>query len=70
MSRTAGIRPFDARSREPGDVIVAAGGKPTLTLADLAAALEEAGVGNTVALTLRRGETEREVKLRVIDLAG
>jgi 2-alkenal reductase len=51
-------------------VIVNAGGKPTLTLADLAAALEEAGVGNTVTLTLRRGDAEREVKLRVIDLAG
>jgi 2-alkenal reductase len=66
----AGIRPFDPRSREPGDVIVSAGGKPTLTLADLAAALEEAGVGNTVTVTVKRGEAEREVKLRVIDLAG
>jgi 2-alkenal reductase len=66
----AGIRPFDPRSREPGDVIVSAEGKPTLTLADLAAVLEEKGVGSEVTLKLRRGETEREVKLRVIDLAG
>ena len=41
----AGMRPFDARSREPGDVIVSADGKPTMTLADLAAVLEAAGVG-------------------------
>ena len=66
----AGMRPFDARSREPGDVIVSAEGKPTMTLADLAAVLEEAGVGNSVTLKLRRGDAEREVKLRVIDLAG
>jgi 2-alkenal reductase len=66
----AGIRPFDPRSREPGDVIVSADGKQTMTLADLAVALEEAGVGNTVTLKLKRGDSEREVKLRVIDLAG
>jgi len=66
----AGMRPFDARSREHGDVIVSAEGKPTMTLADLAAVLEEAGVGNSVTLKLRRGDAEREVKLRVIDLAG
>jgi|RhiMethySRZTD1v2_1073278.scaffolds.fasta_scaffold224993_2 2-alkenal reductase len=66
----AGLRPFDPRSPEPGDVIVAADGKPTVTLADLAAALEDVGVGKDVTLKLVRGGTEREVRLRVIDLAG
>ncbi len=66
----AGLRPFDPRASEPGDVIVAADGKPTATLADLAAALEDAGVGKDVTLKVLRGSQEREVKVRVIDLAG
>jgi len=66
----AGIRPFDPPATEPGDVIVAADGKPTVTLADLAAALEDAGVGKDVTLKVLRGSQEREVKVRVIDLAG
>jgi 2-alkenal reductase len=66
----AGLRAFDPRSSEPGDVIVAADGKPTVTLADLAAALEDAGVGKDVTLKVLRGANEREIKLRVIDLAG
>lgn len=66
----AGIRPFDPRSPEPGDAIVAVDGKPTLTLADLAAALDESGVGKDVTLKLQRGTAEREVKVRIIDLAA
>ena len=66
----AGLRPFDPRASEPGDVIVVADGKPTATLADLAAALEDAGVGKDVTLKVLRGSQEREVKVRVIDLAG
>jgi 2-alkenal reductase len=66
----AGIRPFDPRSPEPGDTIVAVEGKPTYTLADLAAALDDAGVGKDVTIKLQRGNAQREVKVRVIDLAG
>jgi len=58
-----------AHHRRQG-VIVAADGKPTATLADLAAALEDAGVGKDVTLKVLRGSQEREVKVRVIDLAG
>ncbi|HEY0336722.1 MAG TPA: trypsin-like peptidase domain-containing protein [Burkholderiales bacterium] len=64
----AGLRGFRPDSSEPGDIIVAVNGKRTITVADLAAALEEAGVGNEVAAKVRRGNQEREVKMRVVDL--
>ena len=66
----AGIKAFDPRAKEPGDVIVAVEGKATPTVADLAAALEDAGVGKDVTAKVVRGTAEREVKLRVIDLGA
>jgi 2-alkenal reductase len=62
------LRGFRPDSSDPGDIIVAVNGKPTPTVADLAAALDEAGVGNEVTVKLRRGNQEREVKMRVVDL--
>jgi 2-alkenal reductase len=64
----AGLRPFRPDSREPGDVIVAVNGKPTPTLADLAEVLDGAGVGAEITAKLRRGNEEREVRMRVVDL--
>lgn len=64
----AGLRPFVPNSSEPGDIIVGVNGKPTPTLADLAAALEEAGIGNEVTVRIRRGGQERDVRMRVVDL--
>jgi 2-alkenal reductase len=64
----AGLRPFTPGGREPGDIIVAVNGKPTQTLADLAEALDEAGVGNEVTARVKRGDSEREVRMRVVDL--
>jgi 2-alkenal reductase len=66
----AGIRPFDPATGAPGDIIVAVNGKPVNSVQDLVAALEEVGVGGTVTLTLRRGNAERTVNVRVIDLAA
>jgi 2-alkenal reductase len=64
----AGIRPFNAETGEPGDIIVAANGKALESLADLVAALDEAGVGKEATLRVRRGNAERDVTMRVIDL--
>jgi 2-alkenal reductase len=65
----AGIRPFVPGNPEPGDIIVSANGKDTPALADLAAVLDDVGVGNEITLKVRRGPGEREVKTRVVDLA-
>ena len=66
----AGIRPFDPRTGQIGDVIVAVDGKPTLTLADLAAALDDAGLGKEATLKVQRGDQQREVKVRVVDVGS
>lgn len=64
----AGIRPFDPHSGIVGDIIVADDGQHTQTAADLAAVFEDAGVGKVVTLKIVRGDAEREVKGRLIDL--
>jgi 2-alkenal reductase len=64
------LKGFDPRARQVGDVIVAVDGKPTPTLADLAAALEDAGIGNEVVLRVVRGDAERDVKVRVTDVGA
>lgn len=66
----AGIRRFDPRSGQVGDIIVAVGGKPTPTVADLAAALDDIGVGKDAKLTVLRGTEQRDVTVRVIDVGG
>jgi 2-alkenal reductase len=53
----------------PGDVIVAAEGKPVATVADLAAVLERVGVGNPVRLTVMRDGARREVTATVQDIS-
>jgi PDZ domain-containing protein len=50
----------------PGDVIVAADGKRVRSPADLALVMRTKRVGATVALTIKRGGTEKVVKLRTI----
>jgi 2-alkenal reductase len=64
----AGIKPFDPRTGQIGDVIVALDGKPTPAVADFAALLDDAGAGKEVTLKLARGDGTREVKVRVIDV--
>jgi 2-alkenal reductase len=66
----AGLKPFDPRTGQIGDVIVAVEGKPTLTLADLAAALEDVGVGKEATLKVLRGDQQRDVKVRVVDVGA
>jgi S1-C subfamily serine protease len=64
----AGIRPFDPHSGTVGDIIVAADGQRTQTAAALAAVFEDAGVGQDITLKIVRGDAEREVEVRLIDL--
>jgi 2-alkenal reductase len=64
----AGLRPLDPRSGDLGDVIVAVNGRPITTLSNLVTEFDRAGVGSTAELTVLRGDKERKVKVRVVDL--
>lgn len=65
----AGLRPFDRRSNEVGDIIVAVNGKRVETLSSFAAELDRVGMDNTAELTVQRDRKERRVRVRVIDLS-
>jgi 2-alkenal reductase len=64
----AGLQAMNRRSGDLGDVITAVNGRATDTLSEFVVELERAGVDTTVELQVRRGERERKVKVRVIDL--
>ncbi|MFT4275266.1 MAG: trypsin-like peptidase domain-containing protein [Rhodopseudomonas sp.] len=51
------------------DVITAADGKPVHGMSDLAAALEDAGIGRDVKLTVERDGLTRTVTLKVTDIS-
>jgi 2-alkenal reductase len=66
----AGLKPYDRRSRELGDVIVAVNGRPIESLPTRGAELDRVGVGQLAELTLIRNGEERRVKVRVFDAAA
>ncbi|MFM2056341.1 MAG: hypothetical protein RLY71_726 [Pseudomonadota bacterium] len=64
----AGLRPYNRRTGDLGDVIVGVNGRPVETLSTFVAELDRAGINGQVELTVRRGERERRLTVRVIDL--
>ena len=66
---SAGLRGVDPASGEIGDVIVGVGQKPVHRLADLTAALEAAGVGQAVDLSVERDGRTRSVRVTTADVA-
>ena len=60
-----GIERLDRRRFRWGDIILAVDGKKVDTLDDLLWAFEEAGIGKTVTLTVRRGDETRKVAVRL-----
>jgi 2-alkenal reductase len=64
----AGLRGVDPRTGVLGDVIVAVDGKPVHNLANLTDQLEQAGVGKTVELSIKRGGATTSVKMQVADI--
>jgi len=64
----AGLQPFDQRSGELGDVIVAVNDRRVATLSTFVSELDRVGVDNAVELTVERNGKQRRVRLRVIDL--
>jgi len=63
----AGLKRYDERTGELGDVIVAVNGRPVETFSTYFAELDRIGIGNTAELTLQRDGKERKVRVRVID---
>ena len=67
---SAGLQPYNPQTGDLGDVIVGVNGRPVQTLSTFVGELERAGIDATVELTVRRGEKERRVRVKVIDLRG
>jgi 2-alkenal reductase len=53
-----------------GDVIIAVNGRPTPSVAHLTQALDAVGIDGVARLTLRRGEAERNVDVKVQNIDG
>ncbi|MGX1166408.1 S1-C subfamily serine protease [Bradyrhizobium sp. USDA 372] len=64
----AGIRGVNFSTGAVGDIITAAEGKPVRRLSDLTDALEQAGAGKTVRLTVKRGSDSRDVNVGIVDI--
>jgi 2-alkenal reductase len=64
----AGLVPLDRRNGTLGDVIVAVNGRRVESLSSFVSELDRVGIDNTAELTVLRGETERKVRVKVVDL--
>ncbi|MFE1598444.1 S1C family serine protease [Methylobacterium sp. ID0610] len=64
----AGLRGVDPVTGDLGDIIVGVNGKPVHRLADLTAAIQAAGVGQTLELTILRGNRTRTVQVTTADV--
>jgi 2-alkenal reductase len=64
----AGLRGVDPRAGVIGDIIVGIEGAPVRQLSDLTDRLEQAGVGNSVSLSILRGNRSETVTVRIIDV--
>jgi len=67
-AQRAGLRGSDPRRGVVGDVIVQAEGQPVQRLADLTGALDRIGVGQTIDLTVRRGNQTVEMEVSIVDI--
>ncbi|MCJ2126027.1 S1C family serine protease [Methylobacterium sp. J-077] len=65
----AGLRGVDPQTGDIGDVIVAANDQPVRRLADLTAAIAEAGLGAPVSLKVERDDRIRQVRITTADVA-
>jgi S1-C subfamily serine protease len=64
----AGLHGMDPSTRQLGDIIVGAEGKPVRRLPDLTDELERVGVGKRVSLQVKNGNQERTVEVDVTDI--
>lgn len=66
----AGLRGTDPDAGVLGDVIIEANGQRIRRLGDLTDALEDVGIGQSIELTVRGGDTTRQVQISVEDLGA
>lgn len=66
----AGLEGFDQRAGRLGDVITHAEGKQVQSVADLAAILDEVGIGNEATLKVRRGRSTRKVQVTIVNISA
>jgi 2-alkenal reductase len=64
-----GLIPFDIRTGDVGDVIVAVNGQLVGNVSAFVSALDRIGIGNEAELTLRRSDVERKVRVRIVDVS-
>ncbi len=65
----SGITPYDPRTGALGDIVVAVNGQAITNVTGFVSAMDRVGIGNEIELTLRRGQTERKVKVRIVDVS-
>lgn len=65
----AGLLGIDYRNRVLGDVITGVADRPVTNLVEFSRILEDFEIGQTVRLTVRRGEEVREVDISVMDIS-
>jgi 2-alkenal reductase len=64
----AGLRGLDLNRQTLGDVILAVNGRPTASLARLAAELDKIGIGKTARLTILRNGQKQEFEVDIVDI--
>jgi 2-alkenal reductase len=67
-AQAAGLHPYDRGTGVLGDVIVAVNGQRVDGLSAFVRELDRVGIGNTAELTVERGQSQRMVKLKVMDV--
>jgi 2-alkenal reductase len=68
-AQRAGLEGIDYRRRTLGDVIVALEGKTVANMDDFVRILQSFQIGETIRLQVRRGEGEREVPVKIMDIS-
>lgn len=67
-AQRAGMRGTDPQRGVVGDVIVQAEGRPVQRLADLTNTLDRLGVGQSIDLTVRRGNQTIQMEVPIVDI--
>ncbi|MGZ5079103.1 MAG: S1C family serine protease [Usitatibacter sp.] len=63
-----GLQPYDRKTGDVGDVIIAVNGRSVESLPTFAAELDKVGIDREAQLTLVRDGKQRRVKVKVVDL--